>query len=126
VQFQVNNVGFYKSGKLLPRTAPLHILLSADAATLKITNKKNGRMGQTIHLETISKDHSPVKALARRTNHILKHGGTEDSLLCMYHNGTKLQAVIPEDMITQVRGAVKDLNLQQAGIDPDLVGVHSL
>jgi hypothetical protein len=126
MQFQVNNVGFYKNGKLLPRTSSLKRLLEADAATLKITNQKNGRMGQTIHLPTIQDEHSPVKAVARRIHHILSNGGSEDDLICMYEDTGKLLPVTPNRMIRQLRSAVKTLNLQAQGIDPDLIGVHSL
>ena len=47
-QFVVGNVGFFKEGKILKRDLPRTVLLSADLAVLKITNQKNGRVGQTI------------------------------------------------------------------------------
>eukprot|EP00957_Ditylum_brightwellii_P071281 5418852-Ditylum_brightwellii.AAC.1 len=40
VQLRISNVGFYKVSKLLERNAPITKLLQADAATLKISNKK--------------------------------------------------------------------------------------
>ena len=39
VQFAVNNIGFFKKGKILPRASPLPKLLSADSCTMKITKK---------------------------------------------------------------------------------------
>ena len=50
-QFQLHDIGFFKYGVQLPRNSDLTILLKAESCTLKITNKKNGRMGQTIHHE---------------------------------------------------------------------------
>ena len=41
-QFTAGNVGFFKEGKILDRASPLDTLLSADLATLKITNQKMG------------------------------------------------------------------------------------
>eukprot|EP00957_Ditylum_brightwellii_P199080 15175466-Ditylum_brightwellii.AAC.1 len=78
------DVGFWKNKKVLPLNSPLDRLLTADAATLKISNQKNGRMGQTIHLESIDKEYSPVQALARQVFHILDNNGTDTSPLCQY------------------------------------------
>jgi hypothetical protein len=47
-------VGYFKDGKVLEQTSPLDILLTSDAATIKISNQKNGRMGKTIHQKAIS------------------------------------------------------------------------
>ena len=38
VQFRVQDVGFWKNGRILPRHSPLELLLTADAATMKISN----------------------------------------------------------------------------------------
>ena len=67
----MKDVGFSKNGKILTRRSPLRQLLKSDSATLKITNQKNGRMGQTIHHES-SGDNGGVAALARRIHHILQ------------------------------------------------------
>ena len=127
VQFSVGNVGFFKHGKVLPRTSPLSKLLTADWATLKITNQKNGRMGKTVHNETIKATHGPVHALARRVHHILSNGGAPNSLLCEFVNtNSEWSNVTPADIRRELRQTILDLNLQEHGIDPDLVGVHSL
>ena len=52
-QFLIKDVGFFKYGQVLPRRSPLDILLTADQCALKITNQKNGRMGETITHETV-------------------------------------------------------------------------
>ena len=41
-QFVVGNVVFFHNGVVIPRTEPLSTLLTADLATLKIPNQKNG------------------------------------------------------------------------------------
>ena len=71
--------------------------------------------------------HGPVTAAARRVFHILNNGGTEDSLLCNYINDEGIwNAVTPTEMRSTLRAAVQHLKLNECGIDPDLVGVHSL
>ena len=128
-QFRVGDVGLWKNKQHLPKTKDLEAMLAADAATLKISNQKNGRMGQTIHQEaTKDASKSAVKALAQRVQHILEHGGSDENLICDYFDPVqkKWLSVTPKDMITEIRRCVKILKLDKAGIDPDLVGVHSL
>jgi hypothetical protein len=126
IQFTVGDIGFFKNNKILPRQSSLKVLLTADSCTLKITNQKNGRMGQTIHHHAIDKSDCPVKALAHRVNHILSHGGTALNLICDVCTDTTWVQITPSDMLAELRHTVTKLNLKASGIDPDLVGVHSL
>jgi hypothetical protein len=126
VQFMVSNVGFFKDGKIISRSSPLSILLTCDAATLKINNQKNGRMGDTIHQQAIDGDCCPIKALAFRVHDILSSGGSETTLLCEYWFENSFVAVESKTIITLVRNAAKDLQLSDFAIDPDLLGSHSL
>lgn len=124
-QFTVGDVGFFKNGKVLPRSSPLNILRTADSATLKITNQKNGRMGQTLHQQSTGPG-GAVEALAFRVHHILSHGGSPSSLLCDVFYNNSWTSVSGSDMVATVRAAVTRLQLDQHGIDSDLVGAHSL
>jgi hypothetical protein len=128
IQFHIRDVGFFKNHKILPRNSPLHILLTADECTLKISNQKNGRMGETIHHHAISSPHCPVKCLANRVHHVLSHKGTTDNLICDVWNKMKQTwiSITSTEMRKHLRQSVADLNLKQQGIDPDLIGVHSL
>ena len=133
VQFRIGDIGFFKDNAQLPRNSPLPLLLTADQCTLKITNQKNGRMGETINHHAI-KDNPlcPVKALARRVHHILSNDGTTKTLLCAVKINTPIQTqshwynITSSDMLTNLRSAITALSLHKGGIDPDLVGVHSL
>ena len=127
-QFQVKDVGFFKNGHILPRRSSLDNLLTADQCTLKITNQKNGRMGETITHETVATiQNGPVHAAARRINHILSNGGSEENLLSDYITEDGIwDTVTALDMLKAIRQSAKSLNLHLNGIDPDLVGVHSL
>ena len=126
-QFSFSNVGFYKNGKVVKRQSSLDTLLSCDAVTLKITNQKNGRMGQTIHQQSTGTDLCPVKALAFIIDHLNQHRkGSEDPLLCDYYENDKWHSVQSALIVKVVRTAAKLLNLGDQGIDPDLIGAHSL
>ena len=74
-QFLVGNVSFLHNGVVITRTAPLATLLTADLATLKISNQKNGRMGQTITQHSTGSDLFPIKALEHIVHTILYEGG---------------------------------------------------
>ena len=126
VQFSIGNIGFFKNDKILPRTSPLHILLQADSCTLKITNQKNGRMGDTIHQRAIHTTFCPIQALARRVHHILSNSGTDETLLCDYYTNDEWHSVESKHIIIMIRLAAKTLQLDKAGIDPDLIAAHSL
>jgi hypothetical protein len=126
VQFRVADIGFFYKNKVLSRSSPLKKLLKATSCTLKITNQKNGRMGQTIHHHAIHTKTCPIQALARRVNHILSNGGSSDNLICDVYEKTGWTQITSKQMIDNIRGAVRSLNLHNNGIDSDLVGAHSL
>jgi hypothetical protein len=126
-QFSFDNVGFYKNGRILSRESPLELLLTADSATLKITNQKNGRMGGTIHHKSNGREACPIKALAHIIAHINAHKEDDmDHLLCSYFHNDEWTTVTSSDIVHMVRLAAKALHLEQQGIDPDLIGAHSL
>ena len=127
-QFKLNNIGFFKNNKILPRNSPLKLLLQAESCTLKISNQKNGRMGQTIHQFATNTKTCPVQAIARRVYHILSNNGTTDNYLCDVWDklSQKWKQITPTQMMTGIRSAAKSLNLHKCGLDIDLLGVHSL
>ena len=126
VQFTVGNVGFFRNGKVVPRGSSLKQLLKADLAVLKITNQKNGRMGQTITQHATHEKACPIKALAQLVHHILAQGGSDNTLLCSYCKNKTWHMVESKHMVDCVRQTVMKLQLNAQGIDPDLVGAHSL
>ena len=82
-------------------------------------------MGQTIHQESTGTT-GGVAALARRIHHILSNNGTEDMLICNYRDSTQWHAVTSQMIVHQVRQAATELHMEKFGIDPDLIGAHSL
>ena len=86
-------------------------------------------MGQTIHHERVTANHDPVRALARRFQHILQKGGTDKSLLCDYKenpSNISWHCVTSQGMITVIGMTARALGLHRQGIDPDLIRNHSL
>ena len=68
----------------------------------------------------------PVKALGRVVHHILSNGGTDDMLLCSYYDTSTWHTVESKDIVQRVKDTAKAMRLEQTGINPDLIGAHSL
>ena len=128
VQFTVGDISFWRDGVLL-RNSNTKSILTAEEATIHLTNQKNGQKNGLIHHEANDIDGKglcPVRALALRVCHILENGGNETSLLCEYWSDGKWWHVTPTDMGEAVKTAVVDLGLPSQGITPNDVGTHSL
>ena len=125
-KFVVDNVGFFKNGVVIPQTSPQDVLLTADLAVLKITNQKNGQMGQTITQHTSGTAACPVAALAHIVHDILSNGGNKDTLLCSVHNGNDWEEIESQRIILMVHDTARELKLHEQAIDPDLIRAHSL
>jgi hypothetical protein len=124
-QFQIKDIGFWKNGRILPRESPLHLLLTADSCTMKISNQKNGRTGQTLHQESTGPT-GAVASVARRVHHILSNGGSGENLICDVCINNTWHSIEGSEIVSAVRTAAKALNLQDKGIEPDMIGAHSL
>jgi hypothetical protein len=87
VQFKLEDVKFFKKNKLgtlvcLPDNAPAALILTADSATLKLDNQKNGWKGVCVHQEANGEPFNcPVRALAHRTLHLRDHKAGQKTLL---------------------------------------------
>ena len=87
--------------------APLATLLTADLATLKISNQKNGRMGQTITQHSTGSALCPINALAHIVHKILSEGGTDDTLICSVGDKGTWTPVEPCHVIDAERDTAK-------------------
>eukprot|EP00978_Attheya_sp_CCMP212_P027078 scaffold90284_cov45-Attheya_sp.AAC.2 len=126
-QFSVGDVGFWKDRNVLPRRSDLATLLTADEATMIISNQKNDIRGDQLHHEANGTEFCPVKALAHQIHHILSHGGTEESVLSTYFDDDgEIAFLRGDDIVKGVRLAVIALDLPKAGIKAEQVGSHSL
>jgi hypothetical protein len=96
-QFKMADVTFFKrdhTGALrqLPRQAASDLIMSADSATLKLDNQKNGWHGVCIHHESNGQEaFDPVRALGRRVLHIRANAPGDDSIFlsAVFQNGAR-------------------------------------
>jgi len=133
VQFKLEDVTFFKkndTGKLccLPRGAPDHMIMTADGATLKLDNQKNGWKGVCVYHEANGDlINCPVRALGRRVRHIRrgdKHGKT---FLSAYFVNEQRFDVTAENVSQALKGAARALCYPtEKGIPIERINTHSL
>jgi hypothetical protein len=133
VQFKYEDITFFKkdsSGKLrcLPRNAPAHLIATADGATMKLDNQKNGWKGVCIYHEANGDDYlCPVKALGRRYIHIRQHGGTTTTTLSSYWTKGTRADVTAEHISSALKSAATELHYPtNKGIPISRINTHSL
>jgi len=126
-QFRVGDITFRKNGKVISNKADIHTLLSADEATMCITNQKNGTKGQIIHHQAFDGEECPIKALARRVAHIMSHTKNVKTMLgTFFDKGGKQHHLVSNDMNQAVKRAVLELGMYDQGFTSKNVGSHSL
>ena len=90
VQFKMEDVTFFKRTqrrelRCLPQDAPDELISTADGATLKLDNQKNGWKGVCIFQEANGETYlCPVRAVARCYIHIRNHSGRQQEYLSTY------------------------------------------
>jgi hypothetical protein len=133
VQFKLEDVKFFKKNKLgtlvcLPDNAPAALILTADSATLKLNNQKNGWKGVCVHQEANGEPFNcPVRALARRTLHLRDHKAGQKTLLsAFFHKGTRYD-VCGEDISKGLKLAATILQYPSTrGIPIERINTHAL
>ena len=133
VQFKLEDVTFFRKntrGKLccLSRGAPDHMLLTADGATLKLDNQKNGWKGVCVYHEANGDlINCPVRALGRRIQHIRTGNGGGKTYLSAYFVGTQRFDVTAENISQALKGAARALCYPTVkGIPIERINTHSL
>jgi hypothetical protein len=135
VQFKLEDVKFFKKNKMgtlvcLPNNAPASLVLTADSATLKLDNQKNGWKGVCVHQDQEANGepfNCPVRALARRTLHLRDHNASCKMLLsAFFHLGTRYD-VCGKDISKGLKLAATILKYPSTrGIPIDQIDMHSL
>ena len=128
IQFRIQDITLWRNNKPIPNTATLQELLSADAATLTISNQKNGSRGELIHHETINLPTCPIKSLARRIHHIMRCTTDTTTPIAAYQPKphADLKYVHSSHINTQVKDLVEQLGYTSCGFDRRSVSSHSL
>jgi len=132
-QFRAKDVTFFKrnaNGLLLalPRNASAKDIMSADAATLQISNQKNGHAGACVHHEAIEGDNfvCPVRALGRRVVHIRANTKSKGALLCAYWDDVGAGNITDEQIRYTVKFAAGALHYPQRNMPIERMDTHSL
>ena len=132
-QFKLVDVTFFKfdsNGVLrqLPRDAAEDLLMTADSATLKLDNQKNGWKGVCIHHQTNGDCYlCPIRALGRRICHIRANGGTDASLLSEFWELGVCNHVTHSHISRALKMAAAALDYPSSkGIPIERIDTHSL
>ncbi|KAG7346624.1 hypothetical protein IV203_005693 [Nitzschia inconspicua] len=129
IQFRLEDVTLWNHTQVLCSTLPLQTLLSqCTAATLRISNQKNGRRNQVIHQEATRDVTCPIAAIIRRVHHIRQHTSDPTTMLGTYFTGHKHVAkqVTVTDITTALKNTVQVLGLARYNITPADISSHSL
>ena len=133
VQFRVKDVTFFlrdESGMLksLPANASEEDIMRADAATLRISNQKNGHAGACVHHEALegAGDRCPIRALGRRVCHIRRHTRNSNTFLCSYWDDIGHANVSDNNIKFAVKFAARMLGYPERGLPLDRIDTHSL
>ena len=128
-QFRVSDITLWHNNTKLDPRLPINDLYKlCTAATLSISNQKNGKRCQVIHQEAIHNDFCPIRAIIRRLHHILANTINTDTIISTYFQTPfcKGRVITATDINRAVKAAVVELGLEQNGLHKDLVGSHSL
>jgi hypothetical protein len=133
VQFKREDITFFKKNRhgqlrCLPRDAPDSLILTADGATLKLDNQKNGWKGVCVYQEANGDSYQcPVRALGRRYIHLRKHGsGAKTFLSTFWMDGVRLD-VTAENISRALKSAAAELQYPTSkGIPIERINTHSL
>jgi hypothetical protein len=132
-QFKLEDCTFFRKNALgqlrqLPRAAPDKDIMSADSATLKLDNSKNGWKGVCINQEVNGETHNcAVRAIGRRYCYIREHGNQKTFLSAYWNDNGERMDVNDEDMRASIKWAAKELDyFGNKGIPDAQVDTHSL
>ena len=112
IQFQVDNIGFWRNGSILPRQYPLHFLQKSYSATINTTNQKNEQQGQLIRQEALSNGKTcPVQALEEQVHHILSNGGINYNIIAVVHSNGVKTGINPQQISKKIKSPVRALGI---------------
>ena len=133
VNFRVSDVTFFKKdggGRLrqLPPNASAADILSADGATLLLTDQKNGWKNVCIHQQANGQARKcPVRALGRIILEIRECTTSRTEWLSAFKGNNGIQHVTPRDISRALKQAASALEYDKVrGIPIDRIDTHSL
>jgi hypothetical protein len=127
--FRLQDITLWDNTTILDQSLPLATLLHrCTAATLRISNQKNGKRNQAIHHEAQHCDTCPAKALIRRIKHIHSHTSNPNTIISTYfpHGSRTGKLMRGSDINCALKAAVTKLNMKQHGFQVAQISSHSL
>jgi hypothetical protein len=132
-EFKLGNITFFKKdkrGKLrtLSCDSPSNQIATADGATLKLDNQKNGWKGVCVYHEANGDPiHCPVRAIGRRYLHLRDKGASKRTIISAYYcNGKRFD--VTADYISKalkLAAGVLEYPILK-GIPIERINTHSL
>ena len=112
----------------LGRLASDSDIASADSATLKLDNQKNGWKGVCVHQECNGEPiHCPVRALGRRFIHIRRVTKDDTTFLSAFFVDSRRHDVTDKDIRVSIKAAANILKYPEfKGIPIERIDTHSL
>ena len=134
VNFRLCDVAFFKKDETgvlrrMRSTCTAEERLTADGATLRLTNQKNGWKNVCVHQHKNNKPKfCPVRALGRVVNDMIAFGAEgEEFLSAFQHENGEVQHVISGDISKALKHAVAERDYPEGrGVPLDLIDTHSL
>jgi len=113
---------------IVPASASNDEIQRASAATLRISNQKNGHLVACVHQEEIVGEYwtCHVKALARRVLYIRRHTSDRNTLLCAYWDDVGRGYVTDGLIRVLLKFAANYLAYPRRGIPLERIDTHSL
>jgi hypothetical protein len=132
-EFKMGDITFFakdKHGHLwcLPRDAPSDLIASADGATMKLDNQKNGWKGVCMYQECNGDlVHCPVRALGHQYLHLCSHGATKKTIISAYYHDGKRFDVTSDHISSALKLAATALEYPiLKGIPIEWINTHTL
>jgi len=126
VPFRLCDVVFYQGSRRLPSTAAFVELHTASFCLLTYSEQKNAVKGETIgHGRTRDPYLGPVKALARRVEHLRRHNCPPETPLHTVLVGSRVRHVRSSDITAALRRSAAVL-LPLTGIHPQEISARGL
>ena len=127
--FRLLDVTLWENDTILDRTLPIAaLLIRCTAATLRISNQKNGKRNQAIHHYATTTDTCPVKALIRRIKHITDHTLVPTTIISTYfeHTNRRGKVMRATEINSALKAAVLQLDMKKHGFEAAQISSHSL
>jgi hypothetical protein len=127
--FRIQDVTLWDNNTILDHSLPLDaLLIRCTAATLRISNQKNGKQNQAIHHEATSSNTCPAKALIRRIKHITTHTPNSKTIINTYFESAVCRGKLmcATDINSALKAAVTHLDMKKHGFQVAQISSHSL